>query len=235
MKGVLGSCANPSCEFFQTPSVKAPSKCGRCKTARYCDKNCQRDHWPYHKQFCDVWAQTSADQGETVVAKVKQKMSELIWLIRGFPVVTDFLFDTYLEEKGRGRRGCMDFEFKTFEDLYEAVRVLESQPVIKEVPFFASPSSPSYRPPGSSPDIIKLRNIADDELVTKVVGSKCAWVENSTRENLQVALDHVTMLDDMMVISVTVLLKGTYSTHTHDFLYKDLSYDLSPRSGLVRK
>jgi hypothetical protein len=131
-------------------------------------------------------------------------MSELIWLIRGIPSVTDFLFETYLEEKSQGRRGCMDFEFKTFEDLYEAVRVLESQPVTKAVPFFASPESPSYRPPGSKPDTIKLRKIVQDDLVTKAVGSKCAWIENSTRVNLQMALDLVAKRDDMMVLSVTV-------------------------------
>ncbi|KIM89023.1 hypothetical protein PILCRDRAFT_61053 [Piloderma croceum F 1598] len=224
MKGVLGSCVNPACQYFQTPSAKASLKCAKCKTARYCDRNCQRAHWSYHKQFCGIWAQTSADQSEIPLAKVKQKMSELVWLIRGIPSVTDFLFATCLEEKRQGRRGCMDFEFKTFEDLYEAVRVLESQPVTKAVPFFASPDSPSYRPPGSNPDIIKLRKIVQDDLVTKVVGSKCAWIENSTRVNLQMALDLVAKRDDMMVLSVTVLLKGTYATHTHDFLYKDLSY-----------
>ena len=131
-------------------------------------------------------------------------MSELVWLIRGFPSVIVFLFETYCEEKSRGRRGCMDFEFKNFEDLYEAVHVLESQPITKEVPFFASPDSPSHRPPGSNPDIIKLRKIVDDDLVMKAVGSKCAWIENSTRVNLQVALDLVAKRDDMMVLSVTV-------------------------------
>jgi hypothetical protein len=29
------------------------SKCGRCKRAAYCSKECQRDHWKIHKLDCD--------------------------------------------------------------------------------------------------------------------------------------------------------------------------------------
>jgi hypothetical protein len=83
---------------------------------------------------------------------------------------------------------------------------------MKAVPFFASPESPSYRPPGSIPDTIKLRKIVQDDLVTKAVGSKCAWIENSTRVNLQMALDLVDKRNDMMVLSVTVCAVTFFSS-----------------------
>lgn len=33
-------------------TVKKILNCSRCKLANYCDKNCQRAHWPVHKKVC---------------------------------------------------------------------------------------------------------------------------------------------------------------------------------------
>jgi hypothetical protein len=90
---------------------------------------------------------------------------------------------------------------------------------MKKNQFFASPDSPSYRAPGSNLEIIKLRKITDDDLVFKAVGSKYAWIENSTRVNLQVALDRVAKRDDIMVVSVTVRRSLDYhkTKDTHPF------------------
>jgi hypothetical protein len=33
------------------------SKCSRCRRACYCSTNCQKEHWPYHKQVCKSSAQ----------------------------------------------------------------------------------------------------------------------------------------------------------------------------------
>jgi len=32
--------------------LAATTRCARCNTARYCNKVCQRKHWPVHKQTC---------------------------------------------------------------------------------------------------------------------------------------------------------------------------------------
>ena len=133
-------------------------------------------------------------------------MADFIWLVRGFPELTDFVFKCNTLETRQGNRGCMEFEFMCFEDLFEAVRILEAQPVVKEVPFFAMPHTPSYRPSGmgSGSQKIKLRTVRDDGLVEKAVGSKLQWIEDDTRANMQKGLDLVAELEDMMLLSVTV-------------------------------
>lgn len=39
---------------FACGAPKPPSKCSRCSSAYYCDKNCQRRHWATHKGACKV-------------------------------------------------------------------------------------------------------------------------------------------------------------------------------------
>ena len=44
---------DPACERC---SVILPRMlmCGRCKTAKYCSKDCQKSHWPEHKVTCSA-------------------------------------------------------------------------------------------------------------------------------------------------------------------------------------
>lgn len=37
---------------FCLKEVESDLKCSRCRTARYCDKVCQKQHWAVHKNIC---------------------------------------------------------------------------------------------------------------------------------------------------------------------------------------
>ena len=39
-------------------------QCGRCKTAIYCGRTCQREHWTYHKQQCQGVTRAACDRGQ---------------------------------------------------------------------------------------------------------------------------------------------------------------------------
>ena len=40
-----------SCSYCLKASAKL-SRCGRCRVAAYCSKECQKEHWKKHKQHC---------------------------------------------------------------------------------------------------------------------------------------------------------------------------------------
>lgn len=205
-------------------------KCGKCRTAHYCDKTCQRSHWSTHKEFCEVWAETSQNNGEIPVAKIKKKMTQLIWLIRGLPVYTKQLFEEYLDMKRLGRRGCIEFYFESFEGLFEAINVLEGLLVVKEEIFYPMPFTPTYfEKPGGGPagQIIPIRMMWKDQPgFAEAVDAKMTFTETTAdaRPNLMNCLDMVGESETIFVICVTVQLQGTYSTHMYDFIYKRLSW-----------
>lgn len=76
----LNSCINGQRGFTDDDSCatcgeeKVPRKCANCKAVQYCDRECQKLHWPIHKKECDSLAEmmrkaaikesssTSADQ-----------------------------------------------------------------------------------------------------------------------------------------------------------------------------
>lgn len=200
-------------------------------------KACQKAHWPFHKEFCSIWAETSENQGSIPIAKVKQKMTHLIWLVRSLSDYSGGLFEGYHDgrkEKGF-ERGYMEFHFKTFEDLFEAITVIEKQPVLGEGIFYGMPGTPLFRPDDPGEGLlghkIKLRKVvggSDNEEFMKAVDEHMYFTRSDGRENLQTALDIASGKKNMMVLSVTVALKGTYSTHMHDFLYRDLSWEPEP-------
>ncbi|KAI0061696.1 hypothetical protein BV25DRAFT_1886486 [Artomyces pyxidatus] len=230
VKRSLGSCSNPSCGYYGQVAAKAPLKCSKCKSAKYCDKNCQRAHWPQHKEYCKVWADSSANNGEVPVAQIKLKMAHLIWLVRGMPEYAAYMFKEYAYWKTKGKRGCMEFQFDRWEELYEAIKVIEAQPIYEEVPFCGMPGSPSYAGyvPGEGSVAIKLprrRVKAGEELqFVKAVDDHMHFTTNENRPNLQRALDLALKSDNMFVVSVTVELEGTYSTHLYDFIYRNTSW-----------
>ena len=55
---LLNSCINGQRGFSEEnpcPTCgqeKAPMKCSQCKSVHYCDRECQKFHWPHHKKQC---------------------------------------------------------------------------------------------------------------------------------------------------------------------------------------
>jgi hypothetical protein len=68
---------------------------------------------------------------------------------------------------------------------------------------------------------------------TKAVQDYMRFTENNTRPNLQQALKVAMEGDDLIVISVSVMLDGTYSTHIYDFLYRSISWKLSDKGPVA--
>jgi hypothetical protein len=58
----------------------ALQKCGRCKRVFYCDRECQRKDWLYHKQTC-----IDVNNSTTVVSAVPKMRIEKIELPFGVP------------------------------------------------------------------------------------------------------------------------------------------------------
>lgn len=58
---ILSGCINgqrafqddKACSTCGQETKKDLKKCSKCKMAQYCDKCCQKLHWPIHKRFCD--------------------------------------------------------------------------------------------------------------------------------------------------------------------------------------
>ncbi|THH12206.1 hypothetical protein EW146_g7783 [Bondarzewia mesenterica] len=57
---------------------------------------------------------------------------------------TDYMFKEYGHWKSQGKRGCMEFAFDHWEELFAAIRFIKAQPVIDERLFCGMPGSPSY-------------------------------------------------------------------------------------------
>lgn len=69
--GALGALAHPhACNNIGCTSLLGPSErqlvggrgtsCSGCRTARYCGKQCQKQHWKQHKPFCKAIAAVAA-------------------------------------------------------------------------------------------------------------------------------------------------------------------------------
>ncbi|TCD70524.1 hypothetical protein EIP91_002869 [Steccherinum ochraceum] len=216
-----------------TPSIPvATLKCARCKSAYYCGQACQKADWSSHKEFCKVWAATSANSGDVSVAQIKIKMVELIQLIRGMPEYTEHLWSTYQRYKPQCARGFMEVSFDNFQQLYDAIDLVKSFPVYDTVTFKGGPGTPSEalaKPGAGGGQKLKLRKLPDNQAqkfrFVQCVEGKMCFSSNDDRRNLQMALN-MTMspLTDMFVISVHVALEGDYNTNVCDMIYKNLSF-----------
>ena len=80
------ACYNTPCS-----TENANHKCSRCKLARYCSTQCQRHHWPDHKQVCGNIQDFKHLTSEFKVGSVLHVEEQ--W---------DFLSDGQLNELGKG-------------------------------------------------------------------------------------------------------------------------------------
>jgi len=236
VRRTLVTCSNPTCERFGHPGDKAPLKCASCKSARYCDRNCQRRHWRQHKEFCQVWAASSANNNGQTLAQIKLKMAHLIWLLRGIPDYVKHMFEEYGYWRKQGRRGFIEFKFYYWEHLDNAINFIEDHlPVYQNMPFVGMPGTPSYAPPSAKQLTLPMRRIPSEVCggFHEAVQDYMRFTENQKRPNLQQALDVAMQSDDLFVISVTVVLEGTYSTHIYDFLYRSTSWQPSGKGPVA--
>ncbi|KAJ7796168.1 hypothetical protein B0H14DRAFT_2916213 [Mycena olivaceomarginata] len=223
----LRSCNSPGCPNFNTVNRDSLLKCGKCKTATYCDK-----HWPVHKEFCKGWQATADATGEGV-RDIKKKMGEFMWLVRGVPDYVGELFKFYLGFKREDptSSGIIEFVFKTLAELDEAIRVLRSLPVVGEYPFHGMPGTPGhYGNPEGKPLTLRKQNGKQRRAFTEAVEKKMSFTEcePGTRPNLVNLQRMVGSSEDVLVICVTMRLAGTFSTHSYDFLFRDLDWRPAP-------
>jgi len=74
-----------SCQVCNIINVKLLS-CGKCKTARYCSINCQREDWPQHKLTCNKPKTDELDIIIYVLDKdIKSQMNDAEKLIKEIP------------------------------------------------------------------------------------------------------------------------------------------------------
>lgn len=60
---------------------KPGKKCSKCKVVQYCDRNCQRLHWPVHKKACSRLSQggeNEAPQAAPNAAEISEEIQKLL-------------------------------------------------------------------------------------------------------------------------------------------------------------
>lgn len=180
------------------------------------------------------------------MAQIKLKMAYLIWLLRGVPEYAKCMFEEYGYWRRQGKRGFIEFKFESWRQLYDAIDFIEKLDTYAEFSFIGMPGTPSYSPPNVKQFPLPLRRIppkdcpAFDEVrvesasfrvaeFTKVVQNSMHFTEDNARPNLQRALDVAMKDDDIFVISISVVLEGTYSANIYDFMYRSVSWHPSDR------
>lgn len=169
------------------------------------------------------------------MAQLRLKMAYLIWLLRGIPEYAKCMFEERDYWRKRGGRGFVEFKFYYWEHLFNAISAIEQLPAYDEMTFVAMPGTPSYVPSSAKQLTLPLRKISSDACVNfhEAVQDYMRFTENHTRPKLQQAQKVAMEGDDLIVISVSVMLQGTYSTHIYDFLYRSISWEPSDKGPVA--
>ena len=179
------------------------------------------------------------------MAQIKLKMAYLIWLLRGIPDYAKCMFEEYDYWRNQDKRGFIEFKFYSWQQLYDTISFIEKLETYDEFHFVGMPGTPSYSPP-SVKQSLPLRRISPKDCagfnevriesapfcvaeITKAVQNYMRFTEDNERPNLQQALDVAMKSYDLFVISVSVMLEGTYSANIYDFLYRSVSWYPSDR------
>ncbi|KAJ7176013.1 hypothetical protein C8R46DRAFT_1080404 [Mycena filopes] len=225
----LKSCNNPSCPEFGVLNRDSLLKCGQCECITYCNRECQRAHWPQHKIFCKVWAETAKKNGGEGVRDIKKKMGDFLFLLRGVREYVDELFEYYVGVRREDPEitGCIEFLFEKFEQLDDALNVLRSLPVVGEHLCQNMPNSPGHQ---ENPDgltiTLRKRTPKRERQFLKAIHKRMEFAANQPqlRPNLVHLLHMVGSSEKTLVVCVCVRLAGTYNTNSYDFFYKDLDW-----------
>jgi hypothetical protein len=184
------------------------------------------------------------------VAQIKLKMAYLIWLLRGIPDYVKCLFEEYGYWREQGKRGFIEFKFYYWPQLFNAIDLIEKLTPYQETSFVGMPGTPSYTPPGAKLPSLPLRRIPSKDCadfhevrfssdlspphfaslrLPKSVQHYMRFTEDHQRPNLQRALNVAMESEDLFVISVSVMLEGTYSANLYDFLYRSICWQPSDK------
>ena len=55
--------------------VEGSSRCSKCRTALYCNRNCQEKHWPVHKNVC-INSNNTEDSNEKLDMKAQNHLKQ---------------------------------------------------------------------------------------------------------------------------------------------------------------
>ncbi|KAF8172003.1 hypothetical protein K438DRAFT_1852061, partial [Mycena galopus ATCC 62051] len=156
-------------------------------------------------------------------------MGEFLWLVRGLPDYTAEIFKFFIGFKREDPTsdGIIEFLFETLAELDEAIRVLSSLPVIGQHVFRGMPGTPGqFENPEGMPLTLRKRTAKHRRAFIEAVDKKMSFTEcePGTRPNLVNLLKMVGDTEETLVICATMRLASTFSTHSYDFLFKDLDW-----------
>jgi hypothetical protein len=193
----------------------------------YAFQVCQRSHWLAHREACWKWTEIARVNGGTSLASTKKMMAHFTWLLRGFQPYIEDLFDIYGEYKVQSEIGCIDFEFCTLDDLRQAVATMQSLPIVGHREFNPPPFTPTYRTNQAGCVILQnlpLRSMSKTCLPAflLLVHGHMHFKRSGYNNNLPNMQHCVELLGDNLntfMVSISVNLPMSQTTHTYDVIY----------------